>query len=64
MGRKTHKQRLKGTPRWVTEQKEFEMRTGRFPECKGTFPDCPEEVNEKTKREEAPEVCRKCPKFR
>jgi len=64
MGRKTHKQRTHGTPRWVTEQKEFDARTGKFPDCRGTFPDCPEIIDEKNPRANAPEQCRKCPKFR
>ncbi len=57
MGRKTHKQRTHGTPRWLREQKEFEARTGKFPECRGTFPDCPKEIPENT----VPEQCKKCP---
>ncbi|MCX6710154.1 MAG: hypothetical protein NTV63_04365 [Candidatus Woesearchaeota archaeon] len=60
MGRKTHKQRTRGMPRWVKEQKEFDARSGRFPGCRGTFPDCPESVDANNVAEQ----CKKCPKYK
>ncbi|MGB9749086.1 MAG: hypothetical protein ACP5OZ_04365 [Candidatus Woesearchaeota archaeon] len=60
MTRKSRRAQLKVTPRWLREQKTFESRTGKFPNCKGTYPDCPESIDQNN----PPEQCRKCPKYR
>jgi len=60
MGRApSHKQSYVPKPQWAKEQDEFRTTT-KYPGCKGTFPDCPQEI--------APDLvvseCKLCPIYR
>ncbi len=60
MTKKSRRQVAKTAPKWLREQKAFESRTGKFPNCRGTFPDCPETIDVNN----PPEQCKKCPKYK
>lgn len=45
-------------PAWVKEQGKFDKR--KYPYCKGTFPDCPETIQEGI----VAEICQKCPIYK
>ncbi len=55
----SHKKDNFSKPKWAKEQDKFHSKT-QYPYCKGTFPDCPKEIN--------PDVvergCRLCPLYR
>ncbi|MFH0977693.1 MAG: hypothetical protein V1837_00180 [Candidatus Woesearchaeota archaeon] len=56
MGRSpNHKGAVKPKPKWAKEQDTFQRGT-KYPNCAGTFPDCPAEPNDND--------CRLCPVFR
>jgi len=52
----------KTRPRTIspTERKFQSIRRRGFPNCQGTFPDCPQEIDKKV----PPKMCRTCPYFR
>ncbi len=51
----SHKKVAAAKPKWAMEQERFAKRI-KYPLCKGTFPDCPEEPNDND--------CRLCPWFK
>ncbi|MBS3165274.1 hypothetical protein J4439_07635 [Candidatus Woesearchaeota archaeon] len=57
MGRApSHKKTYAPKPKWAQEQDQF-MKGKRYPLCRGTFPDCPEEI----KPDVVALVCTMCP---
>lgn len=60
MGRSpSHKKSVVLKPAWAKEQDEFQSKT-KYPHCKGTFPDCPAEINP----EEVSRICKLCPIYK
>lgn len=51
----SHKKVAAAKPKWAQEQEKFAKHT-KYPDCKGTFPDCPETPNETD--------CKLCPWFK
>ena len=54
----SHKQKDVRVPKWAREQDSF--RKNKYPYCRGTFPDCPEEI----KPDFVADVCKVCPIFK
>ena len=46
-------------PKWAKEQDTFHSKT-KYPYCKGTFPDCPEEI----KPNFVADICKVCPIYK
>ncbi len=58
MGRSpSHKKSIANVPKWAKEQADFQKR--KYPECRGTFPDCPEEI----RQDNVADVCKICPLY-
>ncbi|MCM2326147.1 MAG: hypothetical protein NDI94_06805 [Candidatus Woesearchaeota archaeon] len=54
----SHKKETVNVPKWAKEQDSF-TRGKKYPNCKGTFPDCPEVITDIVL-----DVCRNCPFYR
>ncbi len=54
----SHKKSSVTVPKWAVAQDRFSKK--KFPNCAGTFPDCPAEV----KPDAVPDACRLCPMFK
>ena len=54
-----HKKSGFSIPKWAKEQNKFRNKT-KYPYCKGTFPDCPEEITSDV----VANVCKMCPIYR
>ncbi len=61
MGKKSKRQVRKVTPRWLREQKLFEHSKKKYPHCVGTYPDCPDKIEDPSN---PPEQCKKCPMYK
>ncbi len=61
MGKKSKRQIKKITPHWLREQKQFGKRTRKYPHCVGTYPDCPDKIEDPNN---PPEQCKKCPMYK
>ncbi|NTV23216.1 MAG: hypothetical protein HGA85_02465 [Nanoarchaeota archaeon] len=60
MGRSpSHKKEHVSVPKWAKEQESF-SRGKRYPGCRGTFPDCPEEI----KPDAVADQCKLCPLYK
>ena len=60
MGRApSHKKSGFGVPEWAKEQDSFQKKT-KYPYCRGTFPDCPEEI----KPDFVADICKICPIYK
>jgi len=60
MGRApSHKKVNAPKPKWAVEQARFQRST-KYPECRGTFPDCPPEI----KPDIVDPTCNLCPIYR
>ncbi|MBI5393540.1 hypothetical protein HZA96_06750 [Candidatus Woesearchaeota archaeon] len=46
-------------PKWAVEQDKFN-KTTKYPYCRGTFPDCPEEI----KQDIVDTICKICPVYK
>ena len=55
----SHKSTGFRVPEWAKEQDRFQ-KSKKYPYCRGTFPDCPEEI----KPDFVADVCKVCPIFR
>ncbi|HII65265.1 TPA: hypothetical protein HA295_00640 [Candidatus Woesearchaeota archaeon] len=55
----SHKGSTARVPEWARTQDKFNKKT-KYPYCRGTFPDCPEEI----KPEVVADVCKMCPIYR
>lgn len=55
----SHKEKGIRVPSWVRLQDKF-VRKNKYPYCRGTFPDCPEEI----KPDFVADVCKVCPIYR
>ena len=55
----SHKASTIRKPEWAKEQDNFQ-RGRKYPYCRGTFPDCPEEI----KPDFVADVCKICPIYR
>jgi hypothetical protein len=55
----SHKQTHVTVPKWATAQERF-SRGKKYPNCKGAFPDCPEEINPDV----VADTCRACPFYK
>jgi hypothetical protein len=60
MGRSpSHKKSSVRVPQWAVEQNSFQ-REKKYPNCTGTFPECPQEI----KPDSVDDECRKCPLYK
>lgn len=55
----SHKSPKTRVPEWAKEQNSFH-RKNKYPYCRGTFPDCPEEI----KPDFVADICKVCPIYR
>ena len=55
----SHKKVNSPKPEWAVKQDNFQ-RSKKYPYCRGTFPDCPEEI----KPDFVADVCKVCPIFK
>lgn len=55
----SHKKSGFSKPEWAKEQDTFHSKT-KYPYCRGTFPDCPEEI----KPDFVADICKVCPIFK
>ncbi|MBI2523560.1 hypothetical protein HYW19_04150 [Candidatus Woesearchaeota archaeon] len=55
----SHKKAPVIIPKWAKQQDRFQRST-KYPYCRGTFPDCPEEI----KSDFVADVCKVCPLFK
>jgi len=55
----SHKKAVVRVPQWAIDQQQFRKKNI-YPYCRGTFPDCPEEINPDI----VADVCKSCPIYK
>jgi hypothetical protein len=56
----SHKKSSVRMPQWARDQDKFSKNKKKYPNCKGTFPDCPEIIVEGT----VDNGCKMCPFYK